>query len=234
VVFADATAEDAQAVHYPFTIAQYQRAIQRHGLNDATNPDLRPFANHGGKLILWHGWSDDSIAPMISIAYYRAVQKEIGVETADRFVRLFMIPGVGHCGGGDGFSQIDTLTPLMAWVERGHAPAEIVADKVAAASGGPGMGPGPDGRGGKAQSAPYAREKQAAVSSRPIYPFPAIARYSGSGDPAKDSSYIASPSPASDTNVLDWYGAELLRPGFQMNFTVSNGKLTTTGPAAAQ
>jgi len=232
VVFADATAADAQAARYPFTVAQYQRAIQRHSLNDATNPDLRPFASHGGKLILWHGWSDDSIAPMISIAYYRAVQKEIGAEAADRFVRLFMIPGVGHCGGGDGFSQIDTLTPLMAWVEGGHAPAEIVADKVAAVSAA--MGPGPDGRGGKTQSAPYARNNQTVVSSRPIYPFPTIARYAGSGDPASASSYTASPSPATETNVLDWYGAELLRPGFQMNYTVSNGKLTTTGPSAAQ
>lgn len=233
VVLTDATEADGQAAHYPFTVAQYQRVIQRHGLNDATNPDLRPFASHGGKLILWHGWSDDSIAPMISIAYYRAVQKEIGVEEADRFVRLFMLPGVGHCGGGDGFSQIDTLTPLMAWVEGGHAPAEIVADKIAERRGGPGMGPGPDGRGGKAQSTPYAPGNQTPVASRPIYPFPAIARYSGSGDPSKDSSYVSSPSPAAETNVLDWYGAELLRPGFQMNYTVTDGKLTATGPATS-
>lgn len=83
-------------------------------------------------------------------------------------MKLFMLPGMGHCGGGDGFSQFDTLSPLMAWVEQGKAPAMLIADKVEA---GRGIA-NPDGRGGRAQTAPYARPNHTAQSSRPIYPFP--------------------------------------------------------------
>lgn len=130
VVFAQETPADVDIAHYPFTIAQFDRAIVLHSLNDAVDTDLRPFAAHGGKLIMYHGWSDTSIAPLISVAYFRAVQREMGTAEVDRFLRLFMLPGMGHCGGGDGFSQFDTLSPLMAWVEQGRSPAMLVADKV--------------------------------------------------------------------------------------------------------
>ena len=84
---------------------------------------------------MYHGWSDTSIAPLVSVAYYISVQRDIGAINVDRFLKLFMIPGMGHCGGGDGFSQVDTLTPLMAWVEEGKAPTMLVGEKVQAGRG---------------------------------------------------------------------------------------------------
>jgi hypothetical protein len=73
VVFPVATPADINTAAYPFTMEQFHRAIELHGLNDATDTDLRPFASHGGKLIMYHGWSDTSIAPLSSVAYYAAV-----------------------------------------------------------------------------------------------------------------------------------------------------------------
>lgn len=137
---------------------------------------------------MYHGWSDTSIAPMISVAYYTAVQRDLGKDSVDRFFRLFMIPGMGHCTDGDGFPQFDTLTPLMAWVEQGNVPAMLVAHKV---EGVRGMG-GPDGRGGRAQTAPYARPNLTAQASRPIYPFQIAHPTGNSTSAAKD--FVAAPS----------------------------------------
>lgn len=207
---------------FPFTTAEFDHLQALHGLNDATDPDLRGFASHGGKLLMWQGWADFSIAPAISVAYYRAVQAQMGVAPTDRFLRLFMIPGVGHCGGGDGFTQIDTLSPLIAWVENARAPAQLVADRVAQRGNGP-MG-GSDGRGGgmgkMAERPPVATPNQPALASRPIYPFPAIAHYVGHGDPDLASSYRPGPGPVVEPATIDWYGRFMLAPGFQKPYTV--------------
>ncbi|WP_321814878.1 MULTISPECIES: tannase/feruloyl esterase family alpha/beta hydrolase [unclassified Paraburkholderia] len=244
---------ESSATTFPFTTEQFTRMQELHPLNDATNPDLRAFSAHGGKLIMWHGWADFSIAPMISIAYYRAVQAEMGAGATDRFLRLFMIPGVGHCGGGDGFAQVDTLSPLMNWVEHGTAPASLRAERIAASAGGfggpppasgagmphgappmDGQGPqgpqgGSDGRGGgmgaHAALPPVAIANQPALASRPIYPFPQIAHYLGKGDPASASSYGPAPSPAKEPAKIDWYGAFMLRPGFQKQYVVRDDQI---------
>ncbi|WP_158615371.1 tannase/feruloyl esterase family alpha/beta hydrolase [Acidipila sp. EB88] len=203
VVFPVATPADATAANYPFTVEQFHRAIQLHGLNDATDTDLRPFAAHGGKLLMYHGWSDTSIAPMISVAYFAAVQRDLGSDRVDQFLRLFMLPGMAHCGGGDGFQQFDTLTPLMAWVEHGRAPASLIAGKLPPFAG---MGAGPDGRGGRPQTAPYARPDQPALATRAILPFPHTA-----------SQPLA---------MQPWIGAELLAPAAPLRYRVEDGKLT--------
>ena len=167
VVFTSVQPEDTSVDGYPFTVAQFQQALTLHDLNDAVDTDLSPFASHGGRLIMNNGWSDTSIAPLISVAYYTAVQHDLGASTVDEFMRLFTIPGMGHCSGGDGFSQFDTLSPLMMLVEHGQKPAMLVADKVQL---GRSFG-GPDGRGGQQQTAPYAKANQPAQASRPIYRF---------------------------------------------------------------
>ncbi|WP_146890994.1 tannase/feruloyl esterase family alpha/beta hydrolase, partial [Acetobacter oeni] len=122
VVLQNPVPADSDAARYPFTTEQFSRVTALHPLNDATSTDLRAFAGNGGKLIMWHGWSDTSIAPMISVAYYKGVRNQMGAGPTDAFLRLFMLPGTEHCGGGDGFSQIDTLQALMTWVEAGKAP----------------------------------------------------------------------------------------------------------------
>jgi feruloyl esterase len=90
------------------------------------NPDLRPFRDNGGKLILVHGWSDHSVLPLPTIDYYETMTKTMDGPAATRtFARLFMIPGMDHCAGGEGAYAIDYLAAITAWVERGEAPDKL-------------------------------------------------------------------------------------------------------------
>lgn len=98
----------------------------RHALFDATNPDLSAYKQSGGKLILWHGWSDEHISPLTTIAYQEALLKTMGSRAAAQFERLYVLPGVYHCGRGEGPSAVDFLTPMMNWVERGKAPEAVI------------------------------------------------------------------------------------------------------------
>jgi feruloyl esterase len=92
---------------------------------DAADPNLSAFAAHGGKLVQYHGWNDPAIAPRGSIRYHDAV--EAATRGADRFYRLYMIPGMLHCQGGPGPGTVDWLSVVEAWVEQGKAPHELVA-----------------------------------------------------------------------------------------------------------
>jgi feruloyl esterase len=89
--------------------------------------DLRPYQQRGGKLLLWHGWADAAIPPLGTIASFDAIAASVGPTTRDDFARLYMAPGVFHCGGGPGPSSFDALGALEGWVERGQRPAAIVA-----------------------------------------------------------------------------------------------------------
>jgi feruloyl esterase len=95
---------------------------------NAINPDLREFSKRGGKLLQWHGWSDQLIAAENSIDYYESVEKLFGGRAnVDNFYRLFMAPGTTHCGGGPGPSTFDMQSALEAWLEKGVAPDQIIA-----------------------------------------------------------------------------------------------------------
>lgn len=130
--------------------------LANHSLNDATNPDLSAFRKAGGKLILWHGWADQHISPLFTIAYYEAMQSTMGASTVDDFARLYLVPGVSHCGGGEGHPNIDLVSRMTAWVEQGTAPADVMTYQTDASNN--------------------------VTASRPVYPYPAIAKYKGSGD----------------------------------------------------
>jgi feruloyl esterase len=93
---------------------------------DARDPDLRAFAKHG-KLIALHGWNDPAIPPRDSIDYLERVRATMGDPRA--FYRLFLAPGMLHCGGGPGPNVVPALDALVAWVERGMAPDAIIARK---------------------------------------------------------------------------------------------------------
>jgi feruloyl esterase len=93
---------------------------------DAVNPDLRRLRRRGGKLILYHGWSDPDISPLNTINYYNQVQAITGKDTT-QFLRLFMVPGMNHCGGGPGPNHFDGITALEEWVEDGDVPEKIIA-----------------------------------------------------------------------------------------------------------
>jgi hypothetical protein len=157
---------------------------------DATDPNLTAFYQAGGKLIQWQGWADQFIPPYGSVAYRQAVIAAMGAQTVSQFYRLYMFPGVYHCGGGYGPDVFDLLTPLISWVERGQAPASVVAATVTG-------GTGPAGTGASTGTVEY---------TRPVYPYPEEVKYSGSGNPDDASSYTGfTPSHLFDDNIK-WAG----------------------------
>ena len=125
------------------------------GLLNAMNPDLKPFLDRGGKLIQYHGWADPQIAPFTSVQYYRSVLDKLGGLTAAQSgYRLFMVPGMAHCGGGEGTASFDMLSAVTDWVEKGTPPDRILASRI---------------RDGKIDR------------TRPLCPYPQVAKYHGSG-----------------------------------------------------
>ena len=121
---------------------------------NATDPDLGKFVQHGGKLLIYHGWADQNVSPYNTVQYFKAVRETLGPSKTDAGVRLFMAPGMGHCGGGEGPNTFDKVGPLDRWVEQGMAPESIVATHSAA---------------GKIDR------------SRPLCRYPQRAQYQGSG-----------------------------------------------------
>jgi Tannase and feruloyl esterase len=99
------------------------------GGSDGVNPDLSAFVNAGHKLLMYHGWSDPALTPLETVGYYDSVVKAMGgsFKTTQQSVRLFMVPGMHHCGGGPGPNVFDALTALDNWVSNGQAPSEITA-----------------------------------------------------------------------------------------------------------
>jgi feruloyl esterase len=120
----------------------------------ATDPDLGAFVARGGKLFLWHGWNDTLITPRSAIDYYDEIVMKMGAERVRDSVRLFMMPGVLHCAGGDGPDRIDHLAVLEQWVERGEAPDRVIARRTLEGGG---------------------------ERTRPLCPHPLQARYRGTG-----------------------------------------------------
>ena len=115
------------------------------------NPDISRFISRGGKLLLWHGFNDPGPSPLSTIEYFDRVRQK--VPAAKESVRLFLAPGVLHCGGGPGPDRFDSLTAMERWVEQGMPPASMIATKA---------------------NSPI---------SRPLCPYPQVARYGGQGDP---------------------------------------------------
>jgi feruloyl esterase len=118
---------------YDFMTFDYERdpaLVSRWSkLADAKDPDLATFRQRGGKLIMTYGWADQVLQPMMGVNYYEAVTARNGRGTPD-FARLFMMPGVAHCAGGVGPDRYDAVTAVIDWVEKGTAPASMVASKV--------------------------------------------------------------------------------------------------------
>lgn len=122
---------------------------------NATNPDMKKFFAHGGKLLLYHGWSDNQVPTLNTIKYYNAVVETMGgAARASSSVRLFLEPGMGHCGGGEGPNVFDKVGALEQWVEHGKAPDMMIASHM----------------------------KDGTVDrTRPLCPYPQVAKYKGSG-----------------------------------------------------
>jgi len=129
----------------PFRMQRIRRIL------DAVNPDLSRFSERGGKIIQYHGWADAALTPYMSIDYYERVLKQMGHEPTSDFYKLYLVPGMFHCGGGSGPNIFDVFTPLVNWVENGVSPGEIIA------------------------------RHPVSDRTRPLCSYPQVAQYSGSG-----------------------------------------------------
>ncbi|MBV7538689.1 tannase/feruloyl esterase family alpha/beta hydrolase [Duganella sp. sic0402] len=204
-----------------FDKATFQQLVPLHALYDATNPDLSAFAQSGGKLILWHGWADPHISPLNTIAYHEAVRTTMGADKATGFERLYLLPGVYHCAGGEGPSAIDMLTPMVAWVEDHVAPEAIVAATPVkrpgsfglppVLAGRPPLPPGAQPPAGMSMLPSGADQAPQQSRSRPVFPYPVQARYDGKGNPDQASSYQAA-TPAADYATPAWAGSIFYMP----------------------
>jgi feruloyl esterase len=134
-------------------------------LADAKDPDLGRFRKSGGKLLMTYGWADQILQPLMGVRYYEAVVAKNGKDSGV-FARLFMVPGMAHCGGGVGPDRHDAVTAVIDWVEKGKAPDQLIASKVT------------DGQ---------------VVRTRPLCPYPQVARHKGQGsiDDAANFSCVA-------------------------------------------
>lgn len=227
---------------FGFNSQNFSKVSELAPLYNATNTDLKPFRDNGGKLIVWHGLADDSISPVGTIAYFKGVQKFMGADNVDSFLRLFMLPGVAHCGNGEGPDQVDLLTALMQWTEQGIAPQIIYAGKTEKSPNMPGMQGLPpihnpfDSRppknaslqfhGMQKPSIPVAAPALKTIYSRPIFRYPYIAEYKGIGDPNNPGSYRAIIMNDGETLKLNKPISEMVGPDNQKKYTVIGGKLT--------
>jgi feruloyl esterase len=124
------------------------------GLINAIDPNLDPFISHKGKLIMYHGWSDQLIAPGNSMNYYNNVKKMGGAAKTADSIRLFMVPGMAHCAGGEGPNTFDMVSALEQWVEQGKAPEQVIASHT---------------------------QNGVVDRTRPLCQYPQVARYKGAG-----------------------------------------------------
>jgi len=141
------------------------------------NPDISKFKARGGKLIMYHGWADNLIMPQGTVQYYQQVQQTVA--QSDSFSRLYMVPGMGHCGSGAGVNEFgqdasgivaadakhDVFRALMAWSEKGTAPTSLIASRI---------------------------ENGAVSRTLPLCPYPQVAKYNGSGSTADAANYACS------------------------------------------
>ena len=147
---------------------------------NATDPNLKAFKARGGKLILYHGWSDAALPPVNTINYFQSVVAKMGPRDVGSFVRLYMVPGMQHCGAGPGpnsfgayvtsmpaDAQHDMSVAIERWVEEGVAPDQITASKRQ------GLDP-----------------KSAITRTRPLCPYPQVARYKGSGSTDDAANFV--------------------------------------------
>jgi len=142
---------------------------------NANTADLEEFRSHGGKLVIWQGLADPRIPVLNTVAYYERLiasqtpgdgqhkgDRKEALRRTQEFARLFLAPGVGHCGGGAGAGTFDPVIPVEQWVDQGIAPDQIIVSKVV---------------------------NGVTTFTRPLCPYPKLPRYSGVGDPTQASSF---------------------------------------------
>ncbi|HLH67429.1 MAG TPA: tannase/feruloyl esterase family alpha/beta hydrolase [Solirubrobacteraceae bacterium] len=180
---------------WQFTDQAFHSMFPAANVQDAMSTDLSAFRAHGGKLIIWQGWADQAIPTFGTVDYYETLAaRNGGYAATQQFARMFLFPTVAHCGGGYANSSFDVLLPLVRWVEDGIAPSQIIAT---------------DTIGGQ-------------TVTRPVYPYPEVPMYNGSGPTDEASSFHPIVSPHAD-EYSPWIGNYLfyqpigVGPGQQEN-----------------
>jgi hypothetical protein len=144
----------------------WDQSLEQYGLLIGTdNPDLSAFRDHGGKIVLWHGWADQLITTQGTIDYYQRVLQQMGgAEKTARFLRFFTAPGIGHCAGGPGAMPSGQLDAVVAWVEESKAPATL----------------------------PASRQTPAGRRTRILCQYPQVAKYKGTGSTDEAANFSCS------------------------------------------
>ena len=167
---------------WQFTDQDFNSMFPAANTFDAMDTNLTAFYRHGGKLIMWQGWADNGIPPSGTVDYYDTLTQRMGGSHATRqFARLFLFPTVYHCGGGYANATTpDLIYPMVQWVEDGTAPRQLAISYTVGSS----------------------------SFSRPVYPYPYIPQYNGSGDQNSATSFhpVVAPAAARGTDYTNWYG----------------------------
>jgi feruloyl esterase len=145
-------------------IVKAEKSIQ--GLTDSADPNLKAFVARGGKLLIYHGWADPGVPPMGTVNYYKTAVDTVGPKATDS-IRLFMVPGMGHCRGGDGTDSFDAVKAMEDWLAKNKAPERMEASHLTA---------------GKVDK------------TRPLCAYPQVAKYSGTGS-TNDSANFSCAAP---------------------------------------
>ena len=124
---------------------------------------MKPYFDRGGKLLIYHGWSDATISPVGTVDYFQSIVQRLGKRVVGKSVQLYMVPGMDHCGNGEGTDTFDKLGAIDGWIATGRAPAQILASRV---------------KGGKVER------------TRPLCPYGKVARYKGSGSTDDAANFV--------------------------------------------
>jgi len=151
---------DPKTLNFDSDLARAAK-VEQYKIFDATDPNLAAFTGRGGRLLMYQGWAEPGIPPRNVVTYYGEVQKK--TKNAADAVRLFMVPGMGHCGGGDGTSTFDMVAALDRWLTTGKPPASIPASRV---------------------------RSGAVDRTRPLCPWPQVATYKGSGSTDDAANFV--------------------------------------------
>jgi feruloyl esterase len=169
---------------FQFTVRDLNRLTAEGRKANAMSLDLREFQRSGGKLVIWHGWSDQAIPAEGTLDYYqRLTERSGGLQATQKWARLFMIPSVYHCQGGSTLTDFDPFRELIGWVERGTAPEKVIAQ-------------GKD-------------EQGTVVRTRPVFPYPLTAKYDGTGSPDDASNFVPAKPQSPPRDKITWAGTYL-------------------------